>query len=287
MTKLHSDIKDSYLIRVGKKETISTWWDNKYLAFSCAANWIDYAKTDKIFGDPYESVFARVAHSKPVFAYDVHGKAITKNIQRFPDQEYPSCDFLRFVPTILIPAICFYYMHRSSDNPPICARDEHGNQRFNLDLYAEMMGIDQDKAGFLILDCCDDFLKELQEQIPKALKENQSNLTQERFYPTQSTTDDVYWAKPIDYKKHKRTDEFCEYPTVPEELFWKFSDYEKQAEARFIIPHWNFRQELDLSKPETYNAKQNYLNIKLPHLKDYGNLFVPSENRREGKMWLP
>ena len=140
------------------------------------------------------------------------------------------------------------------------------------------------EMGVLLIQDLRGLISDLKKQIPIAIKENRYNLTQERYHVS-APTEEVLFANTIDYSRHQRFDIFEEEPVPPEELFWKFPEYKKQAELRIVIPHWNFIQSYDPFKPEKYDKKKNYLPVNLPQLHSYASLFIPSEQRLEGRFW--
>ena len=155
---------------------------------------------------------------------------------------------------------------------------------FRADRYAQYMGYANKEMGVLLIQDLRGLISDLKKQIPIAIKENRYNLTQERYHVS-APTEEVLFANTIDYSRHQRFDIFEEEPVPPEELFWKFPEYKKQAELRIVIPHWNFIQSYDPFKPEKYDKKKNYLPVNLPQLHSYASLFIPSEQRLEGRFW--
>lgn len=286
MSKMNSHFNASVLLRVGRKETIKECWEKNKLLFGCAANWVHYAKSGNLTtGDPYECVFSRIPKGKDIGLFDQYGHRIEDNLQRFSDEKDPYFEFLRYVPTMLTPALCFYSLSHASLDDNFLMLDQTRNMRtFYADKYAQYMGYTNIEIGVLLIRNLQDFFDELKKQIPLAIQNNQHNLTQKRYYVSGSPKE-ILFANVIDYSRHRRFDIFEEDPTPPEELFWKFPEYKKQAELRIIIPHWNFIQPYDPLKPEEYDDKKNYLAVYLPQLHSYASLFIPSEQRLEGQVW--
>ena len=273
MGMLCGSLSKAPLLRVDSIKNIEECWDSHSLQFSCAANWIQYANTkNRTIGDAYECVFSRIPQNKSVLIRDCYGIPLENNIQTITDTEYPEYKFLRYVPTMLIPAMCFFSFAGIKPNGNFYIKGNDGQNRFYLDKYAQFMGYKLEDAGFLYIHDVGSFIKELQEQIPSAVAKNINNLTQNRFYLPLPKNEWLF-AKEICYGRHQRTEVFDEKPTSPDELFWKFPEYEEQHESRLIIPHWNFFQEYDPRKTEKYVAEKNKLRVQLPHLHEYAKFF--------------
>lgn len=286
MNKLESHFNASVLLRIGHKDTMIDCWDNNRLFFGCAANWVHYSqKGNMTTGDPCECVFSRVPKGKKIDIFDSKGQRIENNLQRFPDPKDPHFEFIRYVPTLLTPALCFYSMSHANPEDGLFVWDKTKNMWvFRADRYAQYMGYANEKMGVLLVQDFRGLLNELEKQIPIAIRKNKYNLTQER-YNISAPNEDVLFANVIDYSRHQRFDTFEEEPNSPEELFWKFPEYVKQAELRIVIPHWNFVQSYDPFRPKEYDEKKNYLPVNLPQLHSYASLFIPSEQRVEGRFW--
>ena len=286
MSKLESHFNASVLLRIGHKNSIKDCWDNNRLSFGCAANWVHYAqKGNMTTGDLYECVFSRIPKGKAIDLFDRNGKRIEANLQRFLDDKDSNFEFLRYVPTMLTPALCFYSLSYATPDDGLFVWDETRNMpMFRADRYAQYMGYANEEMGVLLIQDFCGLISDLKEQIPLAIKENRYNLTQERYHIS-APTEEVLFANVIDYSRHQRFDIFEEEPAPPEELFWKFPEYKKQAELRIVIPHWNFIQSYDPFKPEKYDKEKNYLPVNLPQLHSYASLFIPSEQRLEGRFW--
>lgn len=287
MGNLESRFNASALLRVGHKNVIKSCWDSKTLSFGCAANWVHYyaTKGNVITGDPCECVFARIPKGKKFEPYDKNGLRIEDNLQRFPDEKDPNFEFVRYVPTMLTPALCFYSLLHAKEDDGFCSWDKAQNvQTFYANKYAKYMGYSNDEMGIILIQDPRGLFDELERQVPIAIAKNTFNLTQERYYLPVSPKEYLF-ANIIDYSKHQRFETFEEEPAPPEELFWKFPEYVKQAELRMVIPHWNFVQSYDPFRPKQYNEKKNYLPVNLPQLHSYASLFIPSEKRLEGRFW--
>lgn len=286
MRRLESHFNASVLIRIGNKDTIKDCWTGNKLSFGCAANWVHYANSGNLTtGDPYECVFSRIPKGKEVTLFDRYGNRIVDNLQRVSDKEDPNFEFLRYVPTMLTPTLCFYSLSHANLSDGICKWDQEKNiQIFRVDKYAQYMEYKSDDIGIILIQDLMGLINELRYQIPIAIKENISNLTQERYNPP-FPPQEFLFADTINYSKHQRFEIFEEEPVSPEELFWKFPEYRKQAELRFIIPHWNFVQSYNPFRQDEYDAKKNSLTVHLPNLHTYASLCIPSEKQLEGRFW--
>ena len=128
MGKLESHFNASVLLRIGHKNSIKDCWDNNRLSFGCAANWIHYANKGNVTtGDSCECVFSRIPKGKAVDLFDRNGKRIEANLQRFLDDKDPNFEFLRYVPTMLTPALCFYSLSHATPDDGLFVWDETRN----------------------------------------------------------------------------------------------------------------------------------------------------------------
>ena len=286
MAELHSDFNASMLLRIANKNAIRKCWRDREISFGCPANWIHYAQKGNLTtGDPYECVFSRIPKGTTIDILDRFGIPLEDNLQRFPDADDPAHEFLRYVPTILTPTLCFYSLSHANLNDGIAGWNENKQaMEIHIDKYAQYMEYKTEDIGLVLIQDIRSFIDELQSQIPLAIKTNGANLTQERYYIS-GRENEALFADIIDYSKHERFDEFNESPNPPEEIFWKFPEYRKQAELRMVIPHWNFKQSFDPKNPSKYDPSQNYLTVKLPNLQSYAGICIPSENIWEGGLW--
>ena len=151
MGKLESHFNASVLLRIGHKNSIKDCWDNNRLSFGCAANWIHYANKGNVTtGDSCECVFSRIPKGKAVDLFDRNGKRIEANLQRFLDDKDPNFEFLRYVPTMLTPALCFYSLSHATPDDGLFVWDETRNMPvFRADRYAQYMGYANKEMGVL------------------------------------------------------------------------------------------------------------------------------------------
>ena len=106
---LQSHFSTILLMRLGSTKRIEQCYNTRTLSFGCAANWVDYSKTgDKVTGDQLECVFAHLKNGDSrMNVKDSHGIPMGNHLETLYD---PRTDtyYLRFIPTLLTPAMCFY-----------------------------------------------------------------------------------------------------------------------------------------------------------------------------------
>lgn len=105
---LQSHFSTILLMRLGSTKRIEQCYNTRTLSFGCAANWVDYSKTgDKVTGDQLECVFAHLKNGDSrMNVKDSHGIPMGNHLETLYD---PRTDtyYLRFIPTLLTPAMCF------------------------------------------------------------------------------------------------------------------------------------------------------------------------------------
>ena len=173
------------MLRVGRTEQMQLEFEKGELTFSCAANWINKALgpyNDGSISDMYECVFAHLKdNNKPIKIKDSHGMPMGDNLLEFKNQSDGTC-WLRFVPTILTPALCFYATNREKiiTELKLLGNKNTSEFYFRLDCYCKSMGYRIEDASYLIIEDVQAFLDELKEQIPIAVKNNSGNLDSNR-----------------------------------------------------------------------------------------------------------
>ena len=282
MGELTSNVTTTLLMRVGPTESIEKNYRDKILTFGCAANWLDYALTkgNQTVGDIFECVFARTVGRDPRIrsVTDSRGKPMGDHLLVLEDIEDiadNSC-ILRYIPTILVPVLCFYSFNVQKICEKLGKDDKPAeNFAFNLDEYCKYMGYSTETASYLFITDPVRFYRELQMVIPAAIEENKSNLTSERFYGA-FNPDEPLFFKDVEYHKHRRIDFFWDNPENMEELFWKLPEYEEQSELRYIIPNINFAQTF---APESgnYDYTLNTLDVCLPCFQEYSKVVPATE----------
>ena len=201
---------------------------------------------------------------------DTHGKPMGDHLLTFK-RPAEGVEYLRFIPTILMPVLCFYSFDVYSVYEQLNA---NGNTTksfaFNLDKYREDMRYSEDEASFLFIHDTARFFAELKESIPLAVASNKDNLTSKRFYG-RFDPDQPMLISNIDYHKHTRSEIYYHRTDSCEEIFWKYPEYEHQSELRIVIPNLNYDQTYD---PNTkYDYRKNTLDVFLPHFDEYAKQF--------------
>lgn len=222
MGKVTTQVTTSLLMKVGPTESIKKYYNKKTLQFGCAANWLDYAlnKKNQTIGDIFECVFARLLAEDPRISYimDSHGKPIGDHLLVLKNLADHSC-LLRYIPTILMPVMCFYSFNVEKIRDKLDAKGKPTKWfAFNLDEYCRSMDYDNKAASFLFILDPVKFYNELMAMVPIAVENNRSNLTSKRFYGAFNPNEPIFF-KDIDYHTHKRNDWFCDNPENMKDLF--------------------------------------------------------------------
>lgn len=269
MLKNNFSLTTSLLLRVGRTETIFRCYNRKYVEFGCAANWIDYAlKTKNVStGDYWECIFAHLPNDDSrLNVLDSHGIPMKDNLFMLYDDKDNSW-YLRFMPTILMPALCFYTFDKNFIIENLDSNDTN-KCCFQFDKYAKAMEYEDDYAYLLIKDPLK-FFQELITEIPKSIERYGARLSSECFYKGFNPKEPCL-AQKIDYNKFPNG-YFSFQENYSEEIFWKRKNYEWQSEARFVIPHIHFKQKYFENKQ--YKQKKNTLRISLPSLQTYAEVY--------------
>lgn len=279
MGELTSNVTTTLLMRVGPTESIEKNYRDKILTFGCAANWLNYALTkgNQTVGDIFECVFAQTYKTDTRIhgLTDSRGKPMGNHLLILENTADDSC-ILRYIPTILVPVLCFYSFNVQKILKEL---EEKGNQFndfvFNLDGYCNGMGYSTETASYLFITDSTRFYRELQMMIPETIENNKTNLTSKRFYGDFNPKKPLF-IRDVEYHRHKRNELFWDNPTSMEELFWKLPEYEQQSELRCIIPNINFVQSFDVESGR-YDYTLNTLDVYLPHLQEYSTVVPASE----------
>lgn len=121
---------------------------------------------------------------------DSHGIPMGNHLETLYD---PRTDtyYLRFIPTLLTPTMCFY----SFDATKVAAMNDGKMPifphvvSFLPDRYLDEMCYEKDTASFLFINSPEKFFEELKEQVPIAIKQNENILTTDRYYHTKGKDD--------------------------------------------------------------------------------------------------
>lgn len=269
---LQSHFSTILLMRLGSTKRIEQCYNTRTLSFGCAANWVDYSKTgDKVTGDQLECVFAHLKNGDSrMNVKDSHGIPMGNHLETLYD---PRTDtyYLRFIPTLLTPTMCFY----SFDATKVAAMNDGKMPifphvvSFLPDRYLDEMCYEKDTASFLFINSPEKFFEELKEQVPIAIKQNENILTTDRYYHTKGKDDCELFADKVDYTRHFPTDIYYDEPRPSAELFWKYPQYHFQSEVRVAILNTNFVWDYD---PQHFKYEQHRLDVYLPHLHEYATI---------------
>ncbi len=256
------------LMRAGNYQKMKFDFENNQIVFSCAANWIDYAKThpQSTIGDISECAFA---HLDKDFDFKKFKELLGPN--KDPLNWMYDIDksiYLSASPIILSPALCFF----AFTNLKATLKDVD-QLIYLVDIYVESLKYsDKRQVGVLFINNPVLFQKELIEQIPIAIYKNkdkfQDSGSQYKFDPQHPIA-----TKNIDYCKNNRKDLFKVYPSN-DDIFKKSKDYQDLCERRYVIAGINYKQSL---MDENYNYRKNLLTVKLPYLHEYAKFFQASQ----------
>lgn len=108
MRTITSNFNAALFMRVGSLERIRACYESQTISFGCAANWVDIAKTgNQTTGDALECVYAHLKKGTPVDVRDCMGNPMGNHLQELTDSK-DGTKYLRFVPTLLTPALCLF-----------------------------------------------------------------------------------------------------------------------------------------------------------------------------------
>lgn len=275
MHQMQSSFTSSMLLRVDSLENIKSSYENQTLRFSCAANWIDYAKKGNTsIGDHLECTFAHFPKNDDTQFFDSHGHPMGNHLMVTEDQRDGS-KYVCLIPSLLIPSMCFYTVNLEKIEKfegipyhPQCTC-------FMLDKYCECMDYKREDAAFLLIKDPEQFIEELSSLVPQLVKDNKKRLTTTRYYQTGQTPS--LYVDEVNYDRHTEADFYNDEAESYGALFWKNPRYRWQSEVRAIIANINFCQFYD---PNYYDYKRNRLDIYMPHLKDYTEWFPANSKSR-------
>lgn len=276
MARITTTITTGLLLRVASNETINDCIQNKQIVFSCPANWIDYGlKNSKTIGDIFECVFARLKKGDKRInnICDIYGNPMGDNLLVMENEMGDDC-LLRLMPTILLPATCFYTFNFKSIFEKIDVSSEKDAVRFNLTKYCTAMDYQLEEASFLIIVNPEMFIEELRHQIPIAVNLNSSNLSSASFYGD-FRDDAPLLVKEVNYNKHNQDEFFLDDNNWYNSICWKLPEYEYQSEARIVIPNINFIQKYNQNS--AYDYKTNQLVVSLPNIDKYAISYPASK----------
>lgn len=166
------------LFRVGKAAPMQEEYKEKVLTFSCPANWLDYAikQNDFITGDYLECVMGHKPYSPTLGneLTDLTGKPLGDNLLVTPYEDGKKC-FLRYMPTILMPTICFYGIDVANR-----LKNKFG-LFFNFDTYCKILNYQISESLILCISNMEMFEADLNQGIIKAVSCSSNKLTSNGF----------------------------------------------------------------------------------------------------------
>lgn len=258
------------LFRVGKAAPMQEEYKEKVLTFSCPANWLDYAikQNDFITGDYLECVMGHKPYSLTLGneLTDLTGKPLGDNLLVTPYEDEKKC-FLRYMPTILMPTICFYGIDVANR-----LKNKFG-LFFNFDTYCKILNYQISESLILCISNMEMFEADLNQGIIKAVSCSSNKLTSNGFASSFSLKQ-PYIGKFVDYYKFNYGEEFLDNTCDMSAIFAKDKRYANQSEFRFVIKNIRFKQRLDV---DNYNFKTNLLKVRLKNLHNYAELISPME----------
>lgn len=255
------------LLRVGKNAEIEELYGKKQISFSCAANWIDYAIKAQNYnvGDVLEGVFGRA-----IFPFDGnsltnrYGEKYGENLLVTPYGDQSHC-YLRYMPTILMPVICFYGIDVEN-----AIKLNKSSILFNFEGYANAMKYSNSEASIWVIKNMAAFEDDLRKGIILAVTNNlQNNITTAGFV-NKFDVSKPYICGFVNYNKYDYDKDFIDNTGNLSPLLCKSKSYAYQSEFRFILNNVRFLQKLSI---DNYDYSLNKLNVSLPNIESYSNIY--------------
>lgn len=255
---------------MGHSAEMKAAYNNRLLQFSCAANWIHYAitKSNQTIGDYLEGVMGHVVYTDNLkdIITDLNGKPLNNNLLITPYGSKIYC-YLRYIPTILMPTICFYGI----DMEDYLRQNKSWTLSFNE--ICRRLEYKPECSSVLVIKNMELFEKDLKQAIVVAVGRS-TKLTNDGF-ANSFIKEEPYCAKFIDYNKYDYSKLFLDHSCNIAPLFTKDKKYADQREYRIVINNLRFTQRFGC---ENYNHKQNTLLIRLKHLHYYADLLSAKDN---------
>ena len=157
------------MLRIGKTEEIERQFNEGYLRFGCAANWIMYAKSQPPgIADKYEAIFAHINKDDPRLSEECHHDAINLAFSYLYEEGPNDTLYVRYTYACLVPAICFYSID-IKDAAKHFGIKGNSNQwlRADLEPYYDAMRINREESSVLIVRFPSLLIRELRNEIPK------------------------------------------------------------------------------------------------------------------------
>lgn len=259
-----------FIMRINKTPKMLDEYDNKYIMFSCPANWINYYElygNDSI-GDGYECSYAHLIKGDPrIKEFDCYGKSMQNNIIEKSDKKNNNAVYLIHEAVALTPALCFY-------QTDITQMAKCNDNRYSIDLreFAHNIGYNYDESSLMIIYNSKAFENDLKASIPLAVY-NSENLVidgSDGYYDAFNENTPMDY-QPVDYEHHKIDDYFYEKNGFKYEMWWKDSRFQYQNEGRITIPHVHFKQHYR-GNNDNYDYRKNYLKVPLEQLHTYSKI---------------
>ena len=276
MVKYDRSINAFLFMRVGKTADIMDSYKNDYIKFTCPANWIHYAISQRngTIGDPYECSFANVREDDPRIdnLTDAHGRPMGNHLLVLNNKNTHT-SLLCYLPVILRPTICLYSFNYDELYNKYESIGPYKDKwiKYSLDKYRSSIGYNEDEASFLFIHDPINFVRELIDLIPKTVKENADILTDERFDSSNNAIQSLD-VNNVNYHIHQANELFFDNPRTPDVMYWKLPKFEWQSEIRLTMINTNFKQG-NVNGIEKYDYKQNELKVYFPNFKNYATVY--------------
>ena len=269
MMKRTTTVNTVMLLRFDDWDRIKDQYERRYLTFSCAANWFNHAITNKnnTIGDVFEGVFARISSDESSLAI-LHKELKEKGSNLITTQLNDGTILLRYKPIILQPSLCFYnYYPYNKESSAITDVEES----LNISEILSALGY---PSGLLHVLRPEQLLEELKKQVPLAVEENITLLSDREFLNRFDPHEPIE-MQDINYTAYPENSLFynCSYG---QELFWKLSKYKDQKETRVVINNISFAQPIN-NDFEGYDAQKSLLKVKMPNIQQYAKIYQIDE----------
>ena len=259
------------MLRVGKTEEIERQFNEGYLRFGCAANWIMYAKSQPPgIADKYEAIFAHINKDDPRLSEECHHDAINLAFSYLYEEGPNDTLYVRYTYACLVPAICFYSID-IKDAAKHFGIKGNSNQwlRADLEPYYDAMRINREESSVLIVRFPSLLIKELRNEIPKLI-DGKWDIEKSKF--------DRELPLAVGYVNYDLDLNEMFYDPYPyKALFRKRPEFRDQREARLVIPGVNYLRHPKV-RPEEFHDHE--LKVSVPHLQEYSSIVPATKCKR-------